>query len=295
MWKDITGSERWLNVEPIQKGWSHDKKYFVTTKTDKMVLRINCIENFENKQREFEKTRLIQKSGIKMSEPLDFGICGGGKNVYIMLSWVEGEDLEKILPDFDNEKQFRLGKEAGIILKKIHSVPTKKFFAGNIVEKKLKQLRAYESCNERLCNDKPVIDFINKNINVLNSQRKNLCHGDFHPGNLIYTPDGEIAVIDFNRSRFAGDPYEDFYKLQHFGANLSPLYATGQILAYFNENVPNEFWRALALYIAHTALYSIKWAADFGKDEVKKMKEKALKAFYDYDNFERLIPKWYGV
>ena len=29
-----------------------------------------------------------------MSQPIDFGICNNGKNVYMLLTWIEGKDLE---------------------------------------------------------------------------------------------------------------------------------------------------------------------------------------------------------
>lgn len=48
-------------------------------------------------------------------------------------------------------------------------------------------------------------------------------HGDFHPGNLIYMRDGTIGVIDFNRWE-VGDPYEEFYKLESFGVEVSIPY-----------------------------------------------------------------------
>lgn len=29
-----------------------------------------------------------------MSQPIEFGVCNNNKNVYMILSWMEGEDLE---------------------------------------------------------------------------------------------------------------------------------------------------------------------------------------------------------
>jgi aminoglycoside phosphotransferase (APT) family kinase protein len=60
-------------------------------------------------------------------------------------------------------------------------------------------------------------------------------------GNLIYLPSREIGVIDFNRWDF-GDPYEEFYKLQSFSRETSPLFSYGQILGYFDGEVPESFW-----------------------------------------------------
>ena len=117
-------------------------------------------------------------------------------------------------------------------------------------------------------------------------------HGDFHPGNLIYMDNGTIGVIDFNRWE-VGDPYEEFYKLDSFGVELSIPYCIGQIDAYFEDNIPKEFWKANAVYVAHTSLFSITWAEQFGQKDIDGMVRRANKAFENYDDFTKIIPKWY--
>ena len=66
--------------------------------------------------------QLKQELGINMSLPIDFGTCNNEKNVYMLLTWVEGKDLEEILPTLTENEQYQLGREAGKILKKIHSI-----------------------------------------------------------------------------------------------------------------------------------------------------------------------------
>lgn len=51
-----------------------------------------------------------------MSRPVDFGVCNGGKQVYQLLTWCDGENLET--------KQYVTGLKVGEALWKIHSVPT---------------------------------------------------------------------------------------------------------------------------------------------------------------------------
>ena len=41
----------------------------------------------------------------------------------MILSWIEGSDLESTLPTLSESEQYLLGKKAGSILKKIHSLP----------------------------------------------------------------------------------------------------------------------------------------------------------------------------
>lgn len=104
--------------------------------------------------------------------------------------------------------------------------------------------------------------------------------------------DGSIGVIDFNRWE-VGDPYEEFYKLESFARELSIPYCIGQIKAYFDNNVPEQFWITLAVYVAHASLYSIKWAEKFGQEEIDGMTARCLQAFDDYNYFKRNVPVWY--
>ena len=118
------------------------------------------------------------------------------------------------------------------------------------------------------------------------------CHGDFHAGNLIYTPQGEAAVIDFNRMRPV-DPYEEFYKVELFDAEDSVPFAAGRIDGYFDGEIPPAFWQVQKVYVAYTILYSLLWAAPFGQGEVDGMRARYERSMRAYDNFEREVPRWY--
>lgn len=292
IWGDIHSSDNWINVTEINKGWSDDRKFMVETDTgEKFSLRVCLSDKFEKKQNEFERLKMAADCGIYMSKPVEMGYCSHGKYAYMLLTWVDGIDLEDILTKISVSEQYRLGQQAGRILKQIHSVSSGNRPITDIAEKKLKQLEKYEKSNLRIKNDEEIVYFIKSNINCLINDKTVLLHGDFHPGNLIYTPDGNIGVIDFNRSKF-GYSFEDFLKLQHFGQSVSPYFASAQINAYFGR-VPQQFWQAFAVYVAHTSLWSIIWAEKFGQQEVDKFVNLANSAFEDFDNFKNIVPKWY--
>ena len=75
--------------------------------------------------------------------------------------------------------------------------------------------KARNALKERVENDEDAISYVKNNIDLIWRKNPVYQHGDFHPGNLIYMPDGQIGVIDFNRWE-VGDPYEEFYKLEIF-------------------------------------------------------------------------------
>ena len=295
---NIKGSSSWLSCEKITKGWSSDEKYKIETSDGQvLLLRISDISAYEYKKKEFEIVQKYSKLGFAMSQPIDFGICNEGKSCYMLLTFIEGIDLEEALPTLSEKEQYLLGMEAGKILKKIHSIP---LCEGDIPQKtkrerKLFQLQKYvDSPYLRVENDEIAIDYVKNNINLIWKEKPVYQHGDFHPGNLIYMPNGEIGVIDFNRWE-VGDPYEEFYKLEGFGIEVSIPYSIGQIDAYFDDEIPNDFWGTLAVYCAHAALFSIKWAEQFGQNDVDGMVERCRRAFINYDSFNSIIPRWYDA
>jgi aminoglycoside phosphotransferase (APT) family kinase protein len=295
MFSDIAISKDWENVEPVEKGWSSDRKYKVRMADGRtQLLRISDIAQYDAKLREYRVIEKYARLGFPMSMPVAFGVCNDGKSVYMLLSWVYGCDLEEMLPKLSEEEQYRLGRKAGEILRKIHSVPlepedvpkqTKK-------EKKLTQLSRYENSDLRIPGDETALQYVKDNIDQIWQQPAVYMHGDFHPGNLIYMEDGSIGVIDFNRWEI-GDPYEEFYKLESFGTEISIPYCIGQIDAYFDDDVPEGFWKANAVYVAQASLFSIKWAEPFGQKDIDGMVRRAEAAFEDFDGFRRIVPKWY--
>lgn len=295
MFKGIVESEKWIKVEQIERGWSNDDKFYIETNDNqKLILRTTSIESLQQKQKEYAIIKKYSQTGIHMSKPIGFGIDNDNQKVYMLLTWVDGENLENALMNLNREKQYQLGREAGTILKRIHNIKVEQ---GDIpkqskVDKKIKQLEKYETSNVRIKNDELAIHFIKTNIHKIWRNNPVYQHGDFHPGNLILTPDMQLGVIDFNRWE-VGDPYEEFYKLESFATEVSIPYCIGQIDAYFDDSIPSEFWETLAVYVAHAALYSIKWAESFGQQEIDNMTRICRKSMYHYNDFKNNIPLWY--
>lgn len=293
---NIKSSSSWLSCEKIAKGWSSDQKYIIVTSDgQKLLLRISDISAYDYKKKEFEIVQKYSTLGFSMSMPVDFGICNDGKSSYMLLTYVEGKDLEEALPQLSEKEQYLLGREAGKILRKIHSIPIDEcdIPAQTKREKKLLQLSRYEEATPlRVEGDENIIEFVKNNIDLIWKENPVYQHGDFHPGNLIYMNNGKIGVIDFNRWE-VGDPYEEFYKLEGFGIEVSVPYSIGQIDAYFEDEIPTDFWGTLAVYCAHAALFSIKWAEQFGQKDVDGMVERCHRAMKNYDNFNLIVPKWY--
>lgn len=293
--KDIPGFNSWILVEPINKGWSNDKKYYIKTREGKeLLLRTSNILEYNKKKEELESLKILSNKNILMSRPIEFGICNGGSFVYLLLTWIEGRDAETILADLSEGEQYRLGIDAGRTLKRIHSISAPKSSLNweerfnNKIDKKMAN---YHACPIKFQDDDKVIKYIEDNRHLLKNRPQTIHHGDYHVGNMIITPKGEIGIIDFNRMDY-GDPWEEFNRIT-FCVEASPIFASGYINGYFDNKVPDLFFRLLALYIATNQLSSIPWAIPFGQEEVYQMLRITENVLSWYDNFTSYIPNWY--
>ena len=292
---NIQDYERFIRIEPVNKGWSSDKKYYIETSDNRrLLLRTADITEYNCKQREFEMMQRVLSLGAPISEPLDFGICDDGKSVYSLFSWCDGEDAEITLPSFAESEQYLLGVRAGKILNLIHSIPAppeQEDWAVHFNRKTSKKIEKYRACGLRFSGDNNIIDYIEANRGLLDNRPQCYQHGDYHVGNMIISPDGRLSVIDFNRNDF-GDPWEEFNRIV-FSVAASPHFATGQLIGYFDGRPPEDFFKLLAFYIASNTLSSIYWAIPFGQGEIDVMMKQSQDVLGWFNNMQNPVPSWY--
>lgn len=279
--------------EPICKGWSQDKKYRVTDAQGVYyLLRISPAEQYDRKKNEFERMRTIAALGIPMCNPIEFGVCDAG--IYSVQSWIDGTDAEEAIPALTREAQYACGREAGRILRKIHSVPVPENLEEWAVRFNRKidlKIEKYRACPFRFEDGQVFIDYINENRSLLNSRPQVYQHGDYHRGNMRIGRDGKLYILDFDRDDY-GDPWEDM-KAITWDAILCPTFASGRIDGYFADSIPPEFWKLLALYISVGMLSAILWAVPFGSDQIKLFQNQAKTVLNWYDGMRNTVPIWY--
>ena len=282
-----------VTKEPINKGWSSDKKYCVTDENGtRYLLRVSDIAQHDTKQSEFNMMKQVASFGVPMCQPIEFGTCEDG--VYSIQSWIDGEDAEQVMSGYSDTEQYVYGLEAGRILRKIHSIPapaTQEDWEIRFNRKMDYKIKKYGECPIKYENGQAFIDYINENRHLLKNRPQVYQHGDYHIGNMMIDRGGQLHVIDFNRNDY-GDPWEEFNRIV-WCAQKAPLFASGMVNGYFDDNVPMEFWRLLALYISSNTLSSVYWAIPFGQDEVNTMLNQAKEVLSWYDNMRNPVPTWY--
>lgn len=307
---------RFIEKKPITQGWSDDFKFFAAgSDGKKYLLRVTpgktlaeCESLFEA-QRECA-ARISVAEGVEiekapMSIPIECGevedisvLCGSDKpktgGVYMVYAWAEGSAAEPVVAAMSAAEQYAFGLRAGRILKCFHTIPAPK----NVPdwEQRMNELidKRLRICSECSIKDRATdcfVEYINKNRHLLKNRPQTFRHGDYHIGNFLVNASGEPIVIDFNRADF-GDPWQEFNRLV-WCAQLSAHFASGIVNGYFNDSVPNEFWKLLALYTCVNGVSSVPWAIRFGDEEIQVMLRQIREVCEWYNGMTREIPSWY--
>jgi aminoglycoside phosphotransferase (APT) family kinase protein len=292
---DIPGSEAWESITPIQRGWSDEAKYAIQTAAGaRLLLRISSNTNFERKQQRFDCIRRIAATGITMPQPIAFGSCNADTQCYSLFTWVAGDDLEQRIHHFSVSQQYQLGVQAGCMLHTIHGVaaqPPEQSWEQRFGAKLDRNIQLQRNCPVQFTGYEHVIDYIQQHRHLLRNRPQSLQHGDYHIGSMVIDAQGRLGIIDFNRLD-AGDPWEEFNRIPWCVAQ-SHYFASGIIHGYFQNNVPEEFFALLALYIGSNQLSSIPWAMQFGDEQIAIMQQQATQVLRWYDNFRTIVPSWY--
>ncbi len=293
--EDIPYYKTWKKIRPINKGWSLDKKFYIENGSkDKLLLRLSDIGNYQSKQKEFETIKALKKLEINGPQALDFGLCGKDTCTYSLYTWVEGEDAEDILQTQSTKCQYEHGIKAGKMLQKIHTIAAplnQKQWETRYTQKIQQKIRDYKKCGITIEHGAQIIRFLENNLSYLANRPQVLQHGDFHVGNFVISRDNILGLIDFNRMDY-GDPWEEFNRIV-FSWRVSVPFAVGQIHGYFNNHIPDLFFRLMAVYITTNTIGSITWAQAFGEDEIEFMRTNAREIIKAYDGFSTYVPKWY--
>ena len=277
----------------VDKGWSGDQKYCVTT-TDgsKYLLRITAPERAHRFYLGYLRMQEAAALNIPMCLPLEFGECEEG--TYAIHSWIDGTDAEETVPKLSKKEQYAYGLDAGRILKKLHSLPAPAGvtpWAERFNAKIDRKIKMYVECPLKYEGGELFFAFLEENRYLLSDRPQTYQHGDYHIGNMMIDKEGVLTIIDFDRDDF-GDPWEEFNRIV-WCAQVSPYFASGMVDGYFDGEVPMEFWKLLALYISSNTLSSLPWAVPFGEKEIQTMRNQAAQVLQWYVNMRNPVPSWY--
>lgn len=281
-------------AEKINKGMAGDEKYHCQRGAEEYLLRIAEGEDYDEKKREFDHLKRLNEAGLPVPKCVELTKNDDGSKVFTLLSWVPGEELERVINNMSSCEQYEIGKRAGIVLRKIHDTcpdtGTGKNWFDRYVETINPRLDAYRNEGIPFAGYEKILRYFEDNKYLLRDRPMCHHHGDYHTGNLIINP-GAVWVIDWHTMDFEsiGDPWYEFNRID----TKYPEFAKGQIDGYFNGNVSEEFWRLFALYISVSAITSIVWAKYFSPDELDNIMGLNKSVLTIFDDMANPIPTWY--
>ncbi len=285
-----------VKIEPINKGWSNDKKYYIETADgQRMLLRISD-EEHDRKKTEYCMMERVYELGILTPQPLGFGLCAGGKSVYSLSGWLDGEDAEKALPFMSETEQYVVGWKAGETLRKIHTIPAPADAEpwGDWFYRKVQgRIDFYNANPIKTEKGDKIVYFLQHNKYLLDNRPQSFNHGDFNKSNLMVMPDRQIGVIDFNAyNRDHGDPWWEFDPT-NWGSEPNACFCTGLINGYFGGSPPSEFFQMHRYYLAYDALAALCDTSVNNQGEAEEGRRHLDNVLRWFENMNNPVPTWY--
>ena len=278
--------------ELISKGYSEEIKYKV--KADKKYfLKVSPLSFTKKKELELKFISSLEK---EVRFPKLIEVRYESNSIYSLYEWIDGIDFREYVTYLTDKELYQYGIQAGLFLKKIHSISIEEesinwyeFY----LQKSMRKIESFRKTNINFPEIETYIDYIQTHQYLLHDRPISLCHGDFHVGNMMVDLETkELVIIDFGSIEI-GDPMEEFNRMI-WNVQLSKEFAIGLINGYFNgKNIPDDFWKLMAYYMACDVVGSIPWAVNYGNDQLTTMLERAKIVLDWFDNFERVIPKFY--
>ena len=109
-------------LEEVRAGWSGDRKYHAWDDGgQEFFLRLSQPEKWEKAQSAFALQEKAFQLGLLVSEPIELAQEEG--QVRFVERWLSGQMAKDALPALPQEEQYRLGWEAGEILRALHTIP----------------------------------------------------------------------------------------------------------------------------------------------------------------------------
>jgi len=278
--------------EPVNKGWSEDKKYLIRTSGGKkLLIRISDKSDYDGKKALAEKLEQVATLGINTPIPVDVGLCNGAESAYILLTWVEGEDAKSVLPNLKPKQQYSLGIKTGELVQKLHTLPAPE----NAEPMGIRYRRDMQQKID-FYNNNPVkspegdmlVRYLLDNQGLLDNRPNTFAHGDCNLTNIIITPDSEIGLIDF-----WGDYGDPWWEIDPGSWGEEPIapFINGIIDSYFDGRPPDAFFKMQSFYLAYNALEGL---CAFIINGDKAGKNHAVNVLRWFDNLQNFIPSWYS-
>lgn len=290
----IKGSENWILSEEVQGGWSGDKKYHILdNKDNQFLLRVSVTSRIKQRKKQWKLMCKATALNENISKVIDFGKIDK-ENIYLLTTWIKGESAKENIAKYSKEEQYDMGFSAGEIVSKLHSIPYRAKTGESwnkmhydTISNDIEFIRSSKITDDRFAR---VIDHVEQYKHLLINRPLVIGHGDCHLGNMVID-NGIIGIVDLDSCR-AIDPYYEFFSWW-FGVIDSEHFQTGLVNGYFNNNIPDDYFKILSVYSSLRLTEYVLRLDEYGVEDLSYEWNCFSMMMDAWEDFSIDVPKWY--
>jgi aminoglycoside phosphotransferase (APT) family kinase protein len=295
---DIPGSSSWLQLAEMDAPAKTEHMYAILDQSDRRyLLKIAAPTCYDRIKREFEYLKLIRSSGVPAPDAIGFGLCSDGKALYLQTGWVNAKPISSRLGNIAGERQYALGTDAGLYLKRIHQVSLESrpdVTQGQFHTRYQKAMAAYRLCRPQISGERKLKHLISSALPDLDLRPAVLLHGCFQPAGILITPEDQIVMAHFDVWQY-GDPLLDLANTLTWIRAVSLPFAIGILDCYFGFQITDEMLHLLSAYAALDLIERFGAAHAQGEAETKTIQAQADLFCKDYVGEKTRRPSWYKI
>ena len=205
-----------------------------------------------------------------------------------IVEWVDGDVLDLEKNNYSREQIYDLASKAAVELRKIHRYPTDPKYNLNLK-------KDFRRTIHFLINHRVSVPHMDEFINIVETwisenedTQYGMTHLDFHPGNILYNL-CNVTIIDTETFDIT-HPWRDLTYALCLNHPYENTYWMSFILAYFDWNIPDEFWTYSRTYVIYHFLKLL--VSNYLNDSLKEVYPLAEKIYFEYDGLNSNIPRW---
>lgn len=293
----VPGSSAWIHISEFKKGDSQDKKYFIVDEYyQQFLLRMADSKYYERKKTEYEIMKTLVANGTYVPDPVGFGLDQSGRAVYLMTRWIDGESGVKEMCKLKNKDQCIHGVYTGLWLKNTHYFSMQNRLPETWEQCQLARWRMIKDANRygqlKISYFHKLSDMIEQNLPLLGGRPQCILHGDFSLENIIISPEGNLALIDFSNWCY-GDPLHDLAQVVTRIHKYCPSYAIGILECYLADGNIDKKLKIINLYAAFTLIEKVLNTQDHDQRSRERALEDVQIFIRDLKGCRQDKPIWY--
>lgn len=270
---------------PLDDGQGEQRRYLIISGGEKYLLVEASMDLYYRKDLQFFYLRDIAGVDIIMPKILHKNCqknLDGEEKFFHVFSYVDGQPLGEYLKTADSASAYGMGVQAGESLKKLHSAKMDRhampwWHLGRWHYERY--LREYQPSPEF---DK-AFESYKSYYPLLDGRQSSFVHGSVKIDSFLVCDGGKVGFGTFDEIG-TGDPWFDFCFCSVMAMENAD-FVNGLIDGYFENNVPELFFKLLKFYTAELVFTDLRT-----KGEAELIGR--IRDFYD--DFELDVPKWYG-